>query len=174
MPLSEENLKRIMRPIGPEKAPRKKRAKRETTPEKDVLRRCMARLGHLGWRAFRRNVGAVRFVESNDEEKARFIRFSEPNQADIWGKTRHGRHFEIEIKRPGKVPTAGQMEWLRYMNTSRPDDSVAFWVTDAEAMTRIVLAVERGGYIWFDDEGPEFWLMDEQVEGLDPERERQA
>lgn len=68
-----------------------------------------------------RNVGAVKI-------DARFIRFAKPGQADLWG-IHKGRHFECELKAPGKQPTDKQYEWLQ---DCRNAGAVAFWVDSLE------------------------------------------
>jgi len=52
----------------------------------------------------RRNVGAFKIG-------TRYIRFAKPGQSDLWGLY-GGRHFECELKRPGKALTEAQFEWL--------------------------------------------------------------
>lgn len=52
-----------------------------------------------------RNVGAVKTGN-------RFIRYNRPGMADLWGIGRNGRHWECELKAPGKEPTDQQRAWL--------------------------------------------------------------
>jgi hypothetical protein len=59
---------------------------------------------------YRRNTGAMSGTYNG---KKRFVRFSEPGQADLWGiQPKTGRHVEVEVKRPGQVPTEAQYQWL--------------------------------------------------------------
>lgn len=70
----------------------------------------------------RRNVGALKIGK-------RFIRFAKPGQSDLWGILWNGRHFECEVKRPGKVPTDLQFGWL---DECRALGAVAFWANSLE------------------------------------------
>ncbi len=63
-----------------------------------------------------RNVGAVQI-------DSRFIRFAKPGQADLWGII-GGRHFECELKAPGKKPTEAQLQWL---DDCRAQGAIAFY-----------------------------------------------
>jgi hypothetical protein len=59
---------------------------------------------------YRRNTGAMSGTYNG---KKRFVRFSEPGQADLWGiEPNTGRHIECEIKRPGQKLTEAQNDWL--------------------------------------------------------------
>ena len=76
---------------------------------------------------YRRNTGAVK---ASYKGKPRFIRFSEPGQADLWGiQPKTGRHVEVEVKRPGNTPTEAQMEWLAQC---RELNGIAFWADSIE------------------------------------------
>lgn len=86
--------------------------------ESDILKAVMDYLGAQGFSMFRRNTGAMQMGK-------RFVRFSQPGQADLWGVQRGtGRHVEVEAKSPGKKPTPEQTAWLEAM---REAGAVAFW-----------------------------------------------
>lgn len=86
--------------------------------ESDVLKAVMDYLGAQGFTVFRRNTGAM-------VAGKRFVRFSQPGMADLWGVDRRtGRHIEVEVKRPGEKPTPLQAAWLEAM---RKAGAVAFW-----------------------------------------------
>ncbi len=76
---------------------------------------------------YRRNTGAMSGTYNG---KKRFIRFSEPGQADLWGiQPKTGRHIEIEVKRPGQKPSDAQQEWLE---SCRALHGIAFWTDSVE------------------------------------------
>lgn len=63
-------------------------------------------------RLYRRNTGAGTF--RNKSGKDRFVRFSEPGQADLWGiQPGSGRAVECEVKRPGQKLRPEQAAWLQ-------------------------------------------------------------
>lgn len=95
--------------------------------ESDVLLAVRDYLGICGFDVFRRNTGAMRGTHNG---KARFVRFSSPGAADLWGIQRHtGRHLEVEVKAPGKRPSPAQLAWLAAMRRNR---SIAFWCDSVE------------------------------------------
>jgi hypothetical protein len=58
-------------------------------------------------------------------------------QADLYGwHIGTGRHFEIEVKAPGKKPRRDQMVWL---STARNTGAIAFWADSVEAADRALL-----------------------------------
>jgi hypothetical protein len=115
--------------------------------ERKILRSIRIRLLHrFGIRLFRRNVGALRDGE-------RFIRFAAPGQADLWGIDRHARHWELEVKAPGKKPTPAQLAWLKECSRL---GCVAFWSDNANDAERVAEAVLGGGRIVW--EGDDFYV----------------
>ena len=111
--------------------------------ESKIQRSVIVRLRRLGVLLYRRNVGAMRVG-------TRFVRFSSPGQADLWGVDRTGRHWEIECKRPGNRPTPKQLAWLKEMTAS---GCVAYWADDALICERVAEAVLQGGnIIWHENE----------------------
>ena len=103
--------------------------------ESDIQRAIMDYLGARRFRVFRRNVGS-RVDEYKG--KRRFIRFSQPGASDLWGWSRdNGRHFEIEVKRPGArtdpVREARQRAWLY---NAKADGAVAFEADSVEDCER--------------------------------------
>ncbi len=63
---------------------------------------------------YRRNTGAMSGTYNG---KKRFVRFSEPGQADLWGiQPGTGVLIECEVKRPGQKLSPEQDEWLQNCN----------------------------------------------------------
>jgi hypothetical protein len=110
--------------------------------ESKVLRSIRIRLRHrFGIRLWRRNTGAMR-------EGERFIRFASPGQADLWGFDRTARHWELEVKAPGKKPTPLQIAWLKEVTRL---GAVGVWTDSANDAERIAEAVLAGGrVVWTD------------------------
>ena len=106
--------------------------------EADIQRAVMDYLAARGFRVFRRNTGAVR---STYKGKARFIRFSQPGQADLYGwHIGTGRHIEVEIKKPRAVLTPQQREWLL---GAKIDGVVAF---STDSVERCAQQLEAEGF----------------------------
>ncbi len=77
---------------------------------------------------YRRNTGAMPATYNG---KKRFVRFSEPGQADLWGiQPKTGRHVECEIKRQGKTPTDLQELWL---GECRLAGAIGLWCDSVES-----------------------------------------
>ncbi len=90
---------------------------------------------------YRRNTGAMSGIYNG---KKRFVRFSEPGQADLWGiQPKTARHCEIEIKRPGQKPTEAQLEWLR---TCQSLGGIAFWCNSIEQFDGLYRIYLAGGF----------------------------
>lgn len=75
----------------------------------------------------RRNVGAVK-------ADSRYIRFSKPGMADLWGIYRR-RHIECEVKRPGEVPSKAQLDWLVECDEA---GACAFWCDSLDGFIRLI------------------------------------
>lgn len=83
----------------------------------------------------RRNTGAV---PASYKGKDRFIRFSKPGMADLWGiEPGTGRHIEIETKRKGKTPTEKQSLWLEWCQAQ---GAIAFY---ADSLDMAIAEYER-------------------------------
>lgn len=112
--------------------------------EAQVLKAVKQFLEAKGFRVFRRNTGAV--VGSYTSKRTgktnkRFVRFSEPGMADLYGwstygtlgKSNHnikpGTHLEVEIKGPGKYLTDRQDAWMRL---AAAGNCIAFWCDSVE------------------------------------------
>lgn len=80
----------------------------------------------IAWRA---NTGAVRIPQVG--KKDRFVRFGIAGMSDIQGFMIDGRALFIEVKRPGKKPTALQMAFLD--NATR-HECVALWADSVDAV----------------------------------------
>lgn len=102
--------------------------------EAAVLKAVKLLLEARGFRVFRRNTGAFRGEyrsKRTGKVSRRFVRFSEPGMADLWGWCRNGKgyiyggtHIEVEIKKPGQIPSARQSEWL---NRVHDDGGMSMW-----------------------------------------------
>jgi hypothetical protein len=117
---------------------------RESPVQKSVI----ARLDRLGIWLERRNVGAARYRDQRTG-KERLVRFAKPGQSDLWGldwpqELPWGRHWEIETKRPGELPTDLQLVWLWKVHSH---GCVAFWVDNAATAERVAMAILAGGRI---------------------------
>lgn len=112
--------------------------------ESKIQRSIVVRLSRLGVELLRRNVGAMRDGE-------RFIRFAAAGQSDLWGTDCQGRHWEIEVKRPGNRPTLRQLAWLKKM-TAR--GCPAYWADSANIAERVAEAIllHGGRIVWHDDD----------------------
>ena len=111
------------------------------------------RLARYGVTLWRRNVGGM---AGEHNGARRFVRFGSPGQSDLWGIDRTGRHWEIEVKRPGNTPTPKQLAWLKDM-TAR--GCVAYWADSANAAERVAIAVLNGGRIvWHDNHDYDVWM----------------
>ena len=107
--------------------------------EADVLKAVKQLLEAKGFRCFRRNTGAVRATYTSTrtgKKSERFVRFSEPGMADLWGWAPEqrlggflGKHFEIEIKAPKKRPSLEQQGWLEFAYNG---GCIAFWADSVE------------------------------------------
>ena len=76
---------------------------------------------------YRRNTGAMSGTYNG---KKRFVRFSEPGQADLWGYQQGtGCGVEVEVKRPGKTPTPEQVIWI---DECKAKGVIAFWTDSME------------------------------------------
>ncbi len=99
-------------------------------------------LNRLKWEVCVRRVGAMKIG-------TRFIRFEKPGRADLYGTIgRDGRHFELEIKRPGERPSALQMQWLRSHNN---DHNVGFWVDSTIVLMKVARHLMIGGCVEYTD-----------------------
>lgn len=112
--------------------------------EAAVLKAVKQLLEARGFRVFRRNTGAFRGEyrsKRTGKVRQRFVRFSEPGMADLWGwlvlppRTKNGDHgllglhIEVEIKAPGRTPTATQHAWL---NEATAYGAMALWCDSVE------------------------------------------
>lgn len=112
--------------------------------ESKVQSSIRVRLRRLGVVLHRRNTGAMR-------EGGRFIRFASPGQADLYGwDIRSGRHWEIEVKRPGNRPTPRQLEWLKECTRL---GAVAYWADSVNIAERVAMAILDGcRIVWYEND----------------------
>lgn len=127
-------------------------------PEREVLASSMAILRGLGWTVWRRNVGM--FKLPNYDGTYRTFRANDPGMSDLWGVTSNKRHFELEIKRHGKRPTARQLEWLRGWNNEKADRFVTFWVDNTATLERVARHIMAGGRIEYVGEKGDYDLIE--------------
>ena len=114
--------------------------------ERDIQKAGVALLKARGWKVFRRNVGGILKLANGQR-----VRMGEKGQADDYGKTPQGWHFELEFKRPGQRPRVEQRDWLLYMNGSGCDRSVAFWVSSLSDLLQVATRIEQGWRVVYDD-----------------------
>lgn len=97
--------------------------KRAPVPlERDILGAVLQYLNlhkNVAW-ATRFNVGAM-YIEK------RYVSFGFKGLSDIIGQLKDGRMLAVEVKRPGKLPTADQEAFMRLVNSS---GGLAFWADD--------------------------------------------
>jgi hypothetical protein len=94
-------------------------------------------------RAWRQNVGGMEYRKADGRKG--IVRFGQPGMADLSGIV-HGVRLEVEIKRPGKVPTPEQEEWLAFIIRL---EGVAFWVTGLDACAaKLRWEFHNRGWIW--------------------------
>jgi hypothetical protein len=113
------------------------------------MKSIMARLRHLGVELHRRNVAAMRRADANG--KVRLVRCGRPGQADLWGTDNTlgwARHWEIEVKRAGEVPTFDQTLWLKLCHSR---GCIAYWADNANTAEAVAIAVLQGGRIVWSD-----------------------
>lgn len=72
----------------------------------------------------------------------RWVSFAETGQSDLYGILPTGFHFECEVKRYGKVPTAKQLAFLLSVNGL--GGAVAFWVDNIAVAARIMPYIIQG------------------------------
>lgn len=113
-----------------EPKPRQSRAKKPTTPERDILAACLQLLAvhpKVAWAA-RQNTGGMAL-------EGRFVKFGMTGAADITGMLRGGRRLEVECKREGKRPTADQNAYLLMVNK---DGGWAVWVDSVDRLAMLL------------------------------------
>lgn len=118
------------------------KAKADKPLESDVQKACIRIMQKAGWRTLRRNVGSFAMG-------SRYFRAGERGQSDTYGIIPRlgGRHFEVEIKRPGNRPSLHQVAWLLRCHH---DGAVSFWVDSAEQCAGMVDAIMRGATISYE------------------------
>lgn len=100
--------------------------------EASVQRAVLQCLELLGVDAWRQNVGVFR---AEHKGKVRYIRCGLKGQADVMGILPGGRMLAIEVKRPGKGPTADQVAFMRRVNRL---GGVAFWATSSDVVEDVL------------------------------------
>lgn len=117
--------------------------------ESKIQRSMIVRLRRYGLVLYRRNVGSREWADKSGA--TRLVQYGARGQSDLYGwHIRTGRHFEIEVKRPGNKPTEMQLKWLKDCHRL---GAVAFWSDSVAIAEMIVEAILGGGVIvWHDDE----------------------
>ncbi len=100
--------------------------------EKQVTSQCVDWLRSQGWLCVRLQSGLMELPGN------RRIRIGTPNLPD-WVCLNHDRYFLVEMKAPGKVPNAGQEQWIA---DARRKGLNVFW---ADGLGRLMLELEA---IW--------------------------
>ena len=109
-------------------------AKRALKPtESQVLKACLDLLAYHPKIAFayRQNTGAVKIDK-------RYVKFGTRGQPDIVGMLKGGRYLAVEVKRPGKAPTAEQNAFLYAINK---DGGFGCWVDSVERLAKLLESV---------------------------------
>jgi hypothetical protein len=119
--------------------------------ENKVQRSIRVRLARLGITLERRNVGARPWKDRTG--RTRMVQFGRPGQSDLWGLDwpdilPWARHWEIETKADGEVPTPLQTAWLKWCHQR---GAVAFWSDSANIAEHVAEAIIAGGRIVWRD-----------------------
>lgn len=125
--------------------------------EAEIQKACLQIFGAYGWRAFRRNTGAM---AGEYKGKKRFVRFAEKGQADIYGwiperGLGYAWPFECEVKRPGGKLSKAQEAWLIQCHEQ---GVIAFWVDSVEKCLEVAKHIYNGGHIEFIGQGANYHL----------------
>lgn len=124
----------------------KAKAPRQPVPlERDVQAQMRAWLVAHGCVVHRRSVAGARKMPDGS-----VMTLGQTGQADLWGKLPDGRHFELEVKRPGNRPTQAQVDWLTAMNGRGRDRSVAFWADSLADVEQVFRRVMDGWRVVYD------------------------
>lgn len=123
--------------------------------EAEVLRDCMRLLEFRGIPFERQNTGGL-----VPKDGCRYVRFGTPGRSDLSGILPDGRRLEIEVKRPGKRPTAAQYAWLRRINAS---GGAGIWVSDVRQLDAALDRLLAGCRVEIDEAGA-CWITDEPQE----------
>ena len=94
-------------------------------------------------RLFRRNVGQMKIQRKDGQWY--MMRFALPGQCDLYGMTRGGQHYEVELKGPGKKLEPDQVKWrdwclewkvphivLTAMKGETETETVERWISELE------------------------------------------
>lgn len=87
--------------------------------ERDIQASILDYCAKTGIFAQRRNVAGMQRLTGGH-----YVRLGTKGEADIWGILRSGRHFECEVKIPGKEPSDEQRAWLEDCKAA---GALAFW-----------------------------------------------
>ena len=96
--------------------------------QRDILDYC----AKAGIFARRRNVAGVQRMHGH------FVKLGTKGEADIWGIGENGRHWECEVKIPGRRPDKDQEAWLR---TCTIAGAYAFWVASLDEFVSLIRIV---------------------------------
>lgn len=94
--------------------------------ESEIQRSIFDYLRYKHYFCWRNNTGGFR-------SKDRVYHFGHVGSGDIFGVTREGKFFSIEVKRPGKMPTMDQAAWITRVKQSNGIAFVAYSVDDVIA-----------------------------------------
>lgn len=129
------------------------KAKPPRITEADILRQVVEAAALFGVELKRRNVGMAL------NPKGQPVRFGESGESDLYGAL-GSRTLFVEVKRPGKRPTAKQLAFLHRENAR---GNVALWVNDAAQITETLPKLLEGWRVEIDEDGQP-WRTDEPME----------
>lgn len=113
-------------------------------PESAILAAVLDALRMFGVDCQRQNTGMA------TNPSGRPVRFGQKGNLDISGILPDGRKLEVEVKRPGKAPTPEQWDRIMRINAA---GGVAFYVTDAEQVARVLPRLLAGWRVEIDGDG---------------------
>lgn len=102
-------------------------------PEADVLKQISQYLRIKGYMHWRNNTGARAFDytrKSDGRTSHNFFQWGKKGSGDIFGLTKEGKLFSIEVKRKGKKPTPEQYKFMTDIILSNGIAFVAYSVED--------------------------------------------
>lgn len=115
--------------------------------ERDIAKGVVKAFRLWGIALERQNTGVGTF--RNRDGSTRTVRFGKRGNLDYRAILPGGRVLEVEIKRPGKKPTAAQLVRIREINAA---DGRALWLDDAAEAFEAARKLAAGGVV---AEGPE-------------------
>jgi hypothetical protein len=97
--------------------------------EKDIQKSILEYLQIKGYVCWRNNTGAM---AGSHNGKKWFMRFGAIGSGDIFGLTKEGRFFSIEVKAKGKKPSPAQVQFIQQIMANKGIAFVAYSVDDVQ------------------------------------------